>query len=107
MALCGVTGILIFMASIIVLFIQASISENIEIHPVGNIRAFPNQWFKAISAVPNIIFALSFQMNLFPVYKGMKNGNDSKIKAATLLGITCCTLSYLVIGILGYYYVGE
>ena len=68
---------------------------------------FPSQWFKAASAVPNIIFALSFQMNLFPVFKGMKNANDSKMKNVTLVSIACCTLSYLLIGILGYYYVGD
>jgi amino acid permease len=68
---------------------------------------FPNHWFKAASAVPNIIFAISFQINLFPVFKGMKNANDSKMKNVTLVSIACCTLSYLLIGILGYYYVGD
>lgn len=70
-------------------------------------RTFPNQWFKAASAVPNIIFALSFQINLFPVFKGMKNASDSRMKAATLVSIIFCTLCYLLIGIMGYYYVGD
>jgi len=68
---------------------------------------FPDNWFSAAAAIPNILLALSFQMNFFPIYKGMKDTNDHKMKLASLTGIGICAISYLIVGILGYSLVGS
>lgn len=46
-------------------------------------------------------------MNIFPIFKGMKNANDSRMTAAIAISLTLGTLAYLLIGILGYNYVGN
>jgi amino acid permease len=66
---------------------------------------FPTDWFAAIASIPNLLLALSFHMNFFPVYKGLRNANDKKMAQATMTGITICSVSYLLIGILGYHLV--
>jgi amino acid permease len=68
-------------------------------------NTFPEDWLGAISSIPNLILALGFQMNFFPVYKGMRNASDRKFAQATLTGILVCSASYLLIGILGYHLV--
>ena len=67
---------------------------------------FPPNWFKACAAVPNLMLALSYQVNLFPIYKGMKDVNDKKYGFASLAGITFCIICYILVGLLGYYYSG-
>ena len=68
---------------------------------------FPPNWFKACSAVPNLMLALSYQVNMFPIYKGMRNVTDKKFNLASFTGITFCILSYLLVGLLGYDYAGS
>ena len=68
-------------------------------------KTFPDDWFGAIASIPNLILALGFQMNFFPIYKGMRNASDKKYAQATLTGILVCSFSYLLIGILGYHLV--
>lgn len=106
MALCGVTGITIFMIALVIFVIDASVDENTDNNPAGNMRTFPDNWLAACSAVPNLLLAICYQMNFFPIFKGMKNVNDKKMSLATLIGISFCVFSYLLVGILGYYYVG-
>lgn len=57
--------------------------------------------------MPNVLLALSYQMNFFPIFKGMRKANDSRMAKAVLIGVVFCTFSYLMIGIMGYYYVGN
>ena len=68
---------------------------------------FPEKWFGAAAAVPNILLALAYQMNFFPIFKGMKNVTDKKISRAAFAGILFCVVSYALVGVLGYYYVGH
>jgi hypothetical protein len=50
-------------------------------------KPFPSDWLKVATVIPNIMLALSFQMNFFPIYKGitfliiqgLKNSNDAKM----------------------------
>lgn len=70
-------------------------------------NAFPEDGLYAIAAVPTLLLALNYQMNFFPVYKGMKDASDRKMEKAALAGIAFCTCSYLLVGILGYDYVGH
>jgi amino acid permease len=46
-------------------------------------------------------------MNFFPLFKGMKNSSDFKMKMASLAGVGICTLAYLLVGILGYSLLGS
>lgn len=107
MAMLGVGGIVIFILTFVFFFITVSIDDNPANNPVGSMSMFPDNWFQAAAAVPNVLLALSFQMNLFPIYKGMRNVTDSKMAKATLAGIIFCCISYLVVGIMGYDYVGH
>ena len=70
-------------------------------------NAFPQDWLYAAATVPNLILALTFQINFFPIFKGMKNVTDRKMSQACITGIIFCVVAYLIIGIMGYYYVGN
>jgi amino acid permease len=102
MAFIGVSGILVFMGTFVIYyFITASDAGP----SIRTMNTFPEDWFGAISSIPNLILALGFQMNFFPVYKGMRKASDRKMSQATLAGILVCSASYLLIGILGYHLV--
>lgn len=68
---------------------------------------FPRDWFKAASAVANIIFAYNFQFNFFPIFKGLKDPSDSKMAKATLFGLIGCAIPYLTVGFIGYSLIGS
>jgi len=70
-------------------------------------RMFPNDWYGAAAAVPNIFFAITFQNNFFPVFKGMSQASDKRMALAAFIGVVFCAISYITVGILGYSYVGE
>jgi|JI6StandDraft_1071083.scaffolds.fasta_scaffold373203_2 amino acid permease len=107
MALCGVVGISLFMISFVVFFITATLDDNPANQPAGNMQSFPNDWLGGLAAIPNLLLALNYQMNFFPIFKGMKNVTDRKMSSATLVGISFCVVSYVLVGVLGYDYVGE
>ena len=67
---------------------------------------FPSNWLAAAAAVPNILLSICFQINFFPIFKGMKDANDSKMTKASGFGIAFCVVVYIIVGILGYLYVG-
>ena len=106
MALSGVVCIVIFMISFVAFFIFASHDDNPDNNPVGNMNAFPESFLPAIASAPNILLALNYQMNFFPIFKGMKNVNDSKMSMSALSGIAFCVFAYILVGIIGYDYVG-
>lgn len=95
------------MLTFIVYYILCSTDDPIGAPPVGNMRMFPDDWYGAAAAVPNIIFSISFQNNFFPVFKGMKNPGDKRMMQASFTGGFFCAFSYLIVGILGYNLVGE
>ena len=70
-------------------------------------RKFPDDWYGAAAAVPNIVFSISFQSNFFPIFKGMRNSSDKKMMQASFAGGFFCATSYLLVGILGYNLIGE
>lgn len=106
MALAGIVGIVVFMTAFVIFFITAVADGNPDNEPVGNMRAFPDNWLLAAATVPNLLLALSYQMNFFPIFKGMSGANDAKMIKAVTTGLTFCLCSYLLIGILAYAYVG-
>ena len=106
MALAGVTGICIFIIIFVIFFIFAVTDSDPVNNPQGNMEMFPVNWFKACAAVPNLMLALSYQVNQFPIYKGMKNVSDKRYGFASLAGISFCVFCYILVGILGYDYSG-
>ena len=68
---------------------------------------FPEDWFRAAASVPNILLSITFQNNFFPIYKGMKDVSDKKFLKAGFVGVFSSAITYLIVGILGYSYVGE
>lgn len=103
MALLGVAGIIVFIITFVTYFI-VSVTEN----EIGTYEMdlFPTDWLAATAAIPNIILALSYQMNFFPIYKGMKNSSDFRMKMSSLAGVGICAAAYLMVGILGYSILG-
>lgn len=53
------------------------------------------------SVIPNIMLALSYQMNFFAIFKGMKESRDSKMKKASLAGLLGCSFFYVIVGNMG------
>ena len=52
--------------------------------------------------IPNLMLALAYQMNFFPIFKGMKDSRDDKMKRASISGIVACSFFYLIVGNMGY-----
>ena len=99
----GVASIIVFIIGVIAIYITSRI-DGIEMHEMV---AFPTNWFKAASAAVNIVFAFDYQMNFFPIYKGMKDVTDKRFEKACLVGIIGCTIPYITVGMLGYSLVGN
>ena len=68
---------------------------------------FPEDWYGAAAAVPNILLSITFQNNFFPIFKGMKQVTDKKFLKVGFVGVFSSAATYLAVGILGYSYVGE
>lgn len=96
-------GVIIFGVGIIILFI----TKKIDGIPAMHMEPFPRDWFGAASALANIIFAFNFQMNFFPIFKGLKDASDSKMEKACLVGLICCAVPYLTVGFIGYSMAGD
>ena len=107
LALGGAVCIIIFMAVFVLLVVVAAADSNPDNNPAGDMRILPDNWLLAAATVPNVLLALSYQMNFFPIYKGMKDVSDRKMSRAVTLGLLFCLFSYLLVGILGYYYAGN
>lgn len=75
--------------------------------PKGGMRMFPENWFMAAATVPNLLFSLSFQNNFFPLFKGLKNSSDKRMSQTSLAGVLFCLVSYTIIGLLGYNFIGD
>ena len=64
LALAGVFGICVFIIIFVIFFIFAVADEDPLNNPVGDMNMFPANWFKAAAAVPNLMLALSYQVNM-------------------------------------------
>ena len=104
MAFIGVSGIFIFVSAFIGDYIITS-KDFVRSIDTVDMDMFPKDWLSAIASIPNLLLALSFHMNFFPVVKGMRNANDRKIKLASMAGIIVCSVFYMLLGILGYHLV--
>lgn len=59
-------------------------------------------FLKMVVVVPNVVFALSYTIVTYPVFKGMKNATDHKMENAALIGICMCSIFYVLVGNMGY-----
>ena len=107
MGLLGVFGIIFFMMAFILYYILTMFDSDIGAEPKGGMRMFPDDWYGAAAAVPNILLSITFQNNFFPLFKGIKQANDKKMMQASFVGVFSSAATYLAIGIMGYNYVGE
>lgn len=104
MSFLGVVGIGVYVITFVAFYIT-KLSDYTPGPKNPDMDLFPKNWLEAIASIPNLLLALSFHMNFFPIYKGMRNSNDKKMSAATMTAIAICSVSYLLIGILGYHLV--
>jgi amino acid permease len=105
MAFCGVAGIVIFIICLVANFFYQMIELNWTVH----MEPFPRDWWKVAAVIPNIMLALAYHMNFFPIYKGilidnlgLKNSNDSKMGKASLVGLAVVGFFYILVGNIGY-----
>ena len=107
LGLIGVVGIVIFISAFVLYYILCSFDLGVGSEPQGGMELFPNDWFGVAAAVPNILFAITFQNNFYPLFKGLKNSSDKRMVQVTFSGVLFCAISYLIIGLLGYNYIGN
>ena len=107
MALLGVIGIFIFVITFVFYYAILLGDSDQNIPKFSDLRMFPGSALEALGAIPIIILALSYHMNFFPVFKGMKNSNDQRISRAALAGVATCATCYAIVGTLGYHLAGD
>lgn len=61
----------------------------------------------AIATIPNVIFALAYFANFFPIYKGMRVQTNERMRSVTLVSFATCSAIYITVGILGYNLIGN
>jgi amino acid permease len=103
MALIGISAILTFVVLVVYNFFKESSDRDWDFSGLG-LTAFPpsDEPFEAIAAIPNILLAFLYQMNFFPIYKGMKNSSDRKMLNASWTGCISCFFIYSSVSFLGY-----
>lgn len=99
----GVGGVIVFVFGIIILYAV----KKADGFPGMHMEPFPRDWFAAASASANIVFAFDFQMNFFPIFKGLKDPTDKKMEKACLVGLIGCAIPYLTVGFIGYSLAGD
>ena len=104
LALLGITAISCFIVSLIINFIK--LSSDAGKLPGLEISAWPKDALKAVSSIPNILLAFLYQMNFFPIYKGLNGASDKKMLNASLVGTIACFVIYTITGLLGYFSYG-
>lgn len=68
MAFLGVAGILCFIVCLIINFFNEMAERDWVLDQ--ELNAFPQDWLKVAAVTPNIMLALAYHMNFFPIYKG-------------------------------------
>lgn len=103
LALLGISAISAFVVMVVYNFFKESSDRGWDFSGL-NLTAFPpsDEPFEAIAAIPNILLAFLYQMNFFPIYKGMKNSSDKKMTNASWVGCIACYFIYGCVAFLGY-----
>lgn len=101
----GVLGIILFTTCLLAHFVLEMSQRGWQVS--STMRPFPKDWLTFASVVPNVLLALTFQANFFPIYKGMKDGNDQRITSASLTAIVSCAAIYLITSVYTYMLYGQ
>ena len=70
MAFLGVSGIVVFIICLLITFFDEMFEKEWNLD--YEMKPFPTDWLKVATVIPNIMLALAFQMNFFPIYKGIQ-----------------------------------
>ena len=68
MAFIGVSGIVLFIICLVITFFDEMFERDWKLD--YEMKPFPSDWLVVATVIPNIMLALSFQMNFFPIFKG-------------------------------------
>jgi amino acid permease len=99
LALIGVSAISLFVVSVVYNFFKKTSGWNLP----DTLHAFPTENpLKAIASIPNILLAFLYQMNFFPIFKGMKNASDKRMTTASWVASGACYIIYVSVAFLGY-----
>ena len=101
----GISGIVFFLICLLIHFFYEMDERGWQVSPT--MYAFPQDWLKFSSVIPNVLLSLTFQANFFPIYKGMKNSNDHRISSAVLTALVSCGSVYLIVSIYTYMLYGS
>lgn len=104
-SLIGIAGIVFFLICLMIHFFVEMIERGWQVSPT--MYPFPQDWLKFSAVIPNVLLALTFQANFFPIYKGMKDSNDHRITSACLTAIVSCGSIYLIVSIYTYMLYGS
>lgn len=55
-----------------------------------------------VIVIPNLMLALAYSMNFYPIFKGMKDARDEKMAKASITGVAACSIFYILVGNMGY-----
>lgn len=102
LALIGISAISIFVVTVIYNFFDATARRDWTLPK--DISAWPpgDEPLKAIAVVPNILLAFLYQMNFFPIYKGMKESSDKRMLNSSWVASLACYVIYMSVAFLGY-----
>lgn len=102
MAFLGVTGITVFVIALIInFFLEMSEPSRGWVCHVDMVP-FADDILAIAAVIPNLMLALAYQMNFFPIFKGMKDSRDEKMAKASISGVLGCAFFYLLVGNIGY-----
>jgi amino acid permease len=104
MVFLGVLGITIFSITFVIYYIISTTQNHVKTYEMN---LFPTDWFAAAASVPNIILAFAYHMSFFPIFKGLKNSNDYRMRMASWSAVGFSGAAYLTVGILGYSLLGS
>lgn len=68
MAFVGVAGIVLFIICLVITFFDEMFERDWKLD--YEMKPFPHDWSNVATVIPNIMLALAFQMNFFPIFKG-------------------------------------
>ena len=102
----AVSAITLFSILTIVTFIRKWSSGTLP----GGINILPSKDFStvnALSCVPTVFLAFTFQFNFFPVYKSLSDANDTRMRKVTMISLSMVLGFYMLVALCGYLSYGD
>ena len=102
MAFLGVAGITVFVIALIINFFLEMGEPARDWVCHADMVPFADDILGMAAVIPNLMLALAYQMNFFPIFKGMKDSRDEKMAKASISGVLGCAFFYVLVGNIGY-----